>query len=132
MDDRFIALAAATADRHGVFTTAMAQRFGVSDRLRNEWLALGWINRLGIHTFQFAGSPRTGKMTLASALGDAGSESAVSGRSVGALHHLDGFIQGPVEIWVPRTSRNRRHGFVTRSSARPLSILRSAGVTAAA
>lgn len=120
MDDRFIALAAAAADRHGVFSTDMAQRFGVSDRLRNEWLALGWINRLGTHTFQFAGSPGTWRMTLASALGDAGPEGAVSGRSVAALHHLDGFIQEPVEIWVPRSSRNRRHDFVTRSSARPL------------
>ena len=120
MDHRFVALAAAAADRHGVFTTSMAQRFGVSDRLRNEWLALGWINRLGTHTFQFAGSPATWSMTLASALGDVGLGGAVSGRSVAALHRLDGFIPGPVEIWVPRSSRNRGHGFVTRSSARPL------------
>ena len=120
MDDRFIALAAAAADRHGVFTTATAQRFGVSDRLRNEWLALGWINRLGTHTFQFAGSPGTWLMTLASAIGDVGATGAVSGRSVAVLHHLDGFLPGPVEIWVPRSSRNRGRGFVTRSSTRPL------------
>ena len=120
MEDRFTALAAAAADRHGVFTTAMAQRFGVSDRLRNEWLALGWINRLGTHTFQFAGCPDTWLMKLASAIGDVGATGAVSGRSGGALLRLDGFVPGPVEIWVPRSSRNRGHGFVTRSSSRPL------------
>jgi hypothetical protein len=120
MRDLFIALAAAAADRHGVFTTAMAQRVGVSDRLRNEWLALGWISRLGTHTFQFAGSPGTWLMTIASAIGDVGPTGAVSGRTAGALMHLDGFVRGPVEIWVPRSSRNRGHGFVTRSSSRPL------------
>lgn len=40
--------------------------------------------------------------------------------TAGALMHLDGFVRGPVEIWVPRSSRNRGHGFVTRSSSRPL------------
>ena len=120
MDDRFIALAAAAADRHGVFTTDMAQRLGVSDRLRNEWLALGWITRLGTHTFQFAGSPGTWLMTMASALGDAGPGGLASGRSAAVLQHLDGFVVGPVEIWVPRSSRNRRHAGVTRSSARPM------------
>jgi hypothetical protein len=127
MDDRFIALAAAAADRHGVFTTEMAQRYGVSDRLRNEWLSLDWITRLGTHTFQFAGSPGTWQMTLAAALGDSGSTAAVSGRSAAALHRLDGFAQGPVEIWVPRASRNRCHLAVMRSSARPL--LRGDAVT---
>lgn len=101
MDDRFIALAAAAADRH-------------------DWLTRGWIIRLGTHTFQFAGSPRTWQMTLAAALGDAGGGAAVSGRSAAALHRLDGFGQGPIEIWVPRSNRNRLHATVMRSSARPL------------
>ncbi|MEP7112071.1 MAG: hypothetical protein ABI862_02290 [Ilumatobacteraceae bacterium] len=120
MDERFVALAAAAADRHGVFTTLMAQRFGVSNRLRNEWLALGWIERLGTRTFRFAGSPRSWRMTLASALGDLGSGAAISGRSVAALHRLDGFVDGAVEIWVPRSCRNRDHPWVARSSSRPL------------
>ncbi|MEP7202652.1 MAG: hypothetical protein ABI894_08590 [Ilumatobacteraceae bacterium] len=120
MDDRFVALAAAAADRYGVFTTDMAQRFGVSDRLRNEWLALRWIERLGTHVFRFAGSPPTWSMALASALGDLGPEAAAAGRSAAALQRLDGFVEGPVEMWVPRTSRNRGSIGVKRSSARPL------------
>lgn len=120
MDDRFVVLAAAAADRHGVFTTEMAQRFGISDRLRNEWLAKRWIERVGTHAFRFAGCPPTWSMELASALGDLGVAAAVAGRSSAALQHLDGFVQGPIEIWVPRSNRNRGHVAVTRSSARPL------------
>jgi hypothetical protein len=120
MDERFVKLAAAAAERHGVFTTRMAQKFGVCDRLRNEWLALNWIERLGIHTFRFAGSPGTWNMELASALGDLGQSAVVSGRSAGALLHLDGFSEGAVEIWVPRGCRNRSHPAIVRSSSRPL------------
>jgi hypothetical protein len=46
----------------------MAQQFGISDRLRLERLDMGRIERLGVHTFRFAGAPVTWKMTLASAL----------------------------------------------------------------
>jgi hypothetical protein len=120
MDERFAILAKEAADWHGVFTTAMAQSVGVSNRLRNEWLAAGWIERLGTRTFRFAGSPVTWKMTLVSALGDLGPSCAVSGRSAGAMNHLDGFCGEPLEIWVPRSCRNRDHPALTRSSSRPL------------
>ena len=120
MDERFTMLAARAAEWHGVFTTAMAQRLGVSNRLRNEWLAADRIERLGTRTFRFAGSPVTWKMTLASALGDLGASSAVSGRSAALMNHLDGFGGEPVEIWVPRPCRNRDHPALTRSSSRPL------------
>jgi hypothetical protein len=119
MDDRFVALAAATANQHGVFTTTMARALGVSDRLRHEWLELEWIERLGPHTFRFAGSPTTWKMSLAAALGNLGPEARISGRSAAALHHLDGFEPGPAEIWVPRQRRNRTTTGI-RSSSRPL------------
>jgi hypothetical protein len=120
MDERFVALAAAAAGWHGVFTTLMAQQLGVSDRLRNDWLTAGSIERLGTRTFRFAGSPATWSMALASALGDLGPSAAISGRSGAALNHLDGFGDGKVEIWVPRSCRNRDHPAVTRSSCRPL------------
>jgi hypothetical protein len=120
MDERFASLAAMAADWHGVFTTSMAQRAGVSDRLRNEWLSAGWIVRLGTRTFRFAGSPPTWRMALASALGDLGPSAAIAGRSAAALHHLDGFGGEHVEIWIPRSCRNRDHPAVTRSSSRPL------------
>ena len=61
-------------------------------------------------------------MALASALGDLGSSAAVSGRSAGALLHLDGFSDGAVEIWVPRECRSRFHAGVVRSSALPLLV----------
>jgi hypothetical protein len=120
MDERFANLAAAAADRHGVFTTKMAQQFGISDRLRLEWVAMGRIERLGVHTFRFAGAPDTWKMTLASALGDLGPAAAIAGRSTAALQNLDGFGRGPVEVWTPRSYRNRATSAVTKSSGRPL------------
>jgi hypothetical protein len=120
MDERFVTLAAAAADHHGVFTTLMAQQFGVSNRLRNEWLVAGWIERLGTRTFRFAGSPPTWKMGLASALGDIGPASVIAGRSAAALNHLDDFSRENVEIWVPRSLRNSEHSAVMRSSSRPM------------
>jgi hypothetical protein len=112
MDDRFVALAAAAANQHGVFTTTMARALGVSDRLRHEWLELGWIEALGPHTFRFAGAPTTWKMSLAAALGNLGPEARISGRSAAALHHLDGFEPGPAEIWVPgHVATERPQGF---------------------
>ena len=120
MDERFEILAAAAANYHGVFTTKMAQEAGVSDRLRNEWLEIGRIHRLGAHTFRCAGSCVTWMTNLASAVGELGSAAAVAGRSGAALHHLDGFGQGPVEIWTPRSDRNRACSATTRTSARPM------------
>ena len=59
-------------------------------------------------------------MTLAAALGDLGPSAAVAGRSAAVRNQLDGFGGEPVEIWVPRSSRNRGHPSVTRSSSRAL------------
>ena len=120
MDERFATLAAAAADRHGVFTTTMAQEIGVSDRLRLDWLDAGRILRLGLHTFAFAGTPITWHASLAAALGDLGPAAAVAGRSGAALQHLDGFQRGSVEIWVPKSYRNRARSPTTRMSSRPL------------
>jgi hypothetical protein len=120
MDQRFTTLADAAAETHGVFTTSTAQRLGISDRLRNEWLEQHKIERLGKHTFRCAGVPETWHMTLAAELGDLGPAAAVAGRSAAALNHLDGFERGPAELWVPRSHRNRGRNGVVRSSARPL------------
>lgn len=120
MDDRFVALAAEAAKRHGVFTTSVARRLGVSDRLRHEWLVQGWIERLGTHTFRFAGTPDTWHLTLAAALDDLGPQAAMAGRSAAALQRLDGFIQGSPELWIPRSLRHRGRSVRARSTARPL------------
>ena len=118
MKDLFIALAAAAADRHGVFTTAMAQRVGVSDRLRNEWLAT-WLD----HPSRHAHIPirrKSWHMVGDCRIGDR--RRRRHRRSVrttaGALMHLDGFVRGRSRSEVPRSSRNRGHGSVTRSSPR--------------
>ena len=120
MDQRFTMLAEAAAETHGVFTTSTAQRIGISDRLRNEWLNQHKIERLGTHTFRFAGAPVTWHSTLMAGLGDLGPAAAVAGRSSAAVQRLDGFLPGPVELWVPRSHRNRSGDNVVRSSDRPL------------
>ena len=120
MDDRFVELAALAAGNHAVFTTTMARSVGISDRLRHEWIQQRLIERLGLHTFRFSGGPSTWHMALASALGDLGVAAAVAGRSAAALQRLDGFDQGPVELWTPRASRHRSNGTLARSSAQPL------------
>ena len=119
-DDRFVVLAAEAAKRHGVFTTSLARHVGVADRLRHEWLVQGWIERLGTHTFRFAGTPDTWHSTLTAALDDLGPQTAIAGRSAAALQHLDGFIQASPELWIPRSLRHRGRPGQTRSTARPL------------
>lgn len=98
----------------------MAQEAGVSDRLRHEWLEAGLITRVGVNSFAFAGAPHSWRMLLAAGLGDLGPASAVAGRSAAALHGLDGFAEGPIELWVPRAQRNRVHATPSRASSRPL------------
>src|SRR3954465_4706338 len=107
MDHRFRLLAAAAAEKHGVFTTSTARYHGVTDSLRNKWLEQGKIERLGRHTFCFAGLPRTWHSRLAAKQGDHGRGALIAGRSSAALHHFDGFVGGPAELWVPRSNRNR-------------------------
>jgi len=65
MDRRFTLLAAAAAETHGVFTTSTARYLGISDSLRNKWIEQGKIERVGRHTFCFAGVPKTWHMMLA-------------------------------------------------------------------
>src|SRR3954463_16742055 len=120
MDTRFAQLAAAAANNHGVFTTTTARAFEVSDRLRHEWIARGYIERLGKHTFRFAGTPSSWHSSLAAGLGERGQGSAIAGRSAGTLNRLDGFDPGPVEIWAPRASRNRCVDTLARTNDQPL------------
>ncbi|HSB86390.1 MAG TPA: hypothetical protein VLD86_08780 [Ilumatobacteraceae bacterium] len=120
MDHRFTALAAQAANHHGVFTTAMAGQLGISESLCHQWSVTGRVERLGTHSFRFAGSPVTWKMLLMSALGDLGHGAAVGGRSAAALHRLDGFHEGPVEVWLPRPDRNRSSRATIRTCSRPL------------
>jgi very-short-patch-repair endonuclease len=120
MDDRFVKLAALAASRHGVFTPEMARLAGISDQVRHQWHRAGRVARIGNRSARFAGSPPTWKMRVVAALDDLGPGSAASGRTDAALHGLDGFTEGPVEIWVPRSSRNRSTLAVAHSSQRPL------------
>jgi hypothetical protein len=120
MDQRFTQLAALAANQHGVFTAQMATHLGISDRLRLEWEQGGYIERLGTHSHKFVGTPTTWKTSLSAALGDLGRQAAVAGRSAAALNRLDGFTEGPVEVWVPRSARNRTTAGTVRSCSRPL------------
>jgi hypothetical protein len=120
MDKRFAELAAAAANNYGVFTTTTARAFGVSDRLRHEWIARGYIERLGKHTFRFVGTPSSWHASLAAGLGELGHGAAIAGRSAAALNRLDGFDAGPVEIWAPRASRNRCANRLARTNDQPL------------
>lgn len=120
MEHRFIALAAHAANHHGVFTAEVADQLAVSESLRHQWITSGRIERLGTHSFKFAGTPSTWKTRLMSSLGDLGSDAAAGGRSAATLSRLDGFSEGPVEIWLPRPARNRSSAAIVRTCSRPL------------
>jgi hypothetical protein len=113
--DGLIAIEAAR--QHSVFTRDQAHSAGLTDRQLLSRVANGRIERLALHTFRIAGSPRTWRQRLMAACLAAGAGAAVSHRSAAALHRYDGFSEGVVEITVPHSRRDfAMDGVIVHSS----------------
>jgi very-short-patch-repair endonuclease len=111
------ALADVAAAQHGVFTRKNARQAGLSEtevRLRVE---RHWI-RLHDGVFRAAGAPPTWRGALRAATLAAGTGSAISHRSLAALHELPGGREDLTELTCVRWKRTLQADLVVHESRR--------------
>jgi very-short-patch-repair endonuclease len=107
MNDALLRLAKMAATYHGIASHDQATECGISDAAWQRLKRRGVLVPVGTHTVRHAGTPLTWYGELASGLLDLGDEAFVAARSAAALHGLDGFAPGPLELYVPRRLRGR-------------------------
>ena len=106
MNDADRRLAALAALQRQVFTRRQALHAGLTHQGIGRRIESGLFATVGSHTLHFAGSTLDWRGRLQAGVLDLGAGALVSGRSAAALHGLDGFPEGPVELLVP-TERRR-------------------------
>lgn len=98
-------LHAHAAQHHGAFSRDEARVLGVSDQRLARQIANGAVLQLAPRVFGVAGSPdswfRRARVASLSAGG------ILSHRSAAALHGIDGYSEGVIEVVVPKTRRPR-------------------------
>jgi hypothetical protein len=111
-------IAALSASQRQVFSRTQALALGLSRSGLSRRVGGGLYVPLGPQTYHLAGAEPPWSGLLLAGLLDLGSDAVVTGRSAAALHGLDGFAAGPVELLVPRELRKRRTvGAVTQHVA---------------
>src|SRR5262245_15864850 len=116
MNDTDRTLAALAATQRQVFTRAQALKAGLTQQAIGRRLASRFFVPVGPHTLCFAGAMLEWRGRLQAAVLDVGDEALVSGRAAAALHGLDGFVEGPVELLVPTWCKDRKTNGRVRSS----------------
>lgn len=119
MDALFGRLAAVASNHFGMLSLDDLRTFGVSSSRLSRWVSAGLVERIGPRSFRVAGSPLTWRTRLAAGLADVDG-AFIAGRAAAALHRLDGFDDGPVELIVERKRRHRRRPATVRSTDREL------------
>lgn len=100
------------ASRHGVFSRAEAIEFGLSTSGIDRRIATGQFRRVARGTYVTAGSPDT--WLQRAAIAAIGSGGLVSHRAAAALHGIDGFAEGDIEVTVPKHRRPRGGDFIIK------------------
>jgi very-short-patch-repair endonuclease/predicted transcriptional regulator of viral defense system len=109
-------LAELSAPQHGALTWRQMRCAGATGRQIQGLTAVGMVERTAPQVYRFFGSVDSWHQRLWIAHLSAGPDSAVSHRSAAALHMLDGFAPGHVEISVLRSRRNSTQGAVVHST----------------
>jgi len=107
MNDADRLLVALAVRQRLVFTRQQARLAGLTAAAIHRRVRGGVFVVHGPHTLHFAGSQLDWRGALLAGLYDLGHEAAVTGRAAAALHGLDGFDEGPIELLVPRRIRGR-------------------------
>jgi hypothetical protein len=108
MNDALRALAALAAEQHGVASRRQAHALGLTRGALRRHLDSGLLAPIGPQAVMFAGSVLGWRSRLRAGLLDLGPDAVVAGRAAAALLGLDGFEEGPLEFFVPRSQRGRR------------------------
>ena len=117
MNPIITSLAQLAETQDGVVSVQQAYEYGATRVQLSRWIGCGWMVKVSRRSLSFPGQPRTWRQSLRAALNDCGSCSMISHRAAAALHRFDGFMEGPVELIVPRSQRDREtlgvvHSFV--------------------
>ena len=98
-------LAELAASQRQVFTRDQAVAAGLTHAGLHRRTKGGLFVPHGPRTLHFAGTELDWRGRLLAGLLDLGDSALVSGRSAAALHGLDGYVEGPIELLVPRRQR---------------------------
>jgi Transcriptional regulator, AbiEi antitoxin len=107
MNDADRSIARLAEAQRNVFTRQQALSAGLSRSGLQRRVAAGLLVPVGTKSYRFAGAELDWRGHLLGGLFDLGMAALVTGRSAAALHGLDGFAEGPVELLVPRARRSR-------------------------
>ena len=107
MNDADRRLAAVAASQRQVFSRAQALEAGLTRSGVHRRTTSGLLVACGSRSLCFAGAQLEWRARLMAALLDLGDGAVVSARSAAALHELDGFGEGPVELLVPTARKDR-------------------------
>jgi very-short-patch-repair endonuclease len=102
------------ASRHGVLTRSQAASFGLSSTVVARLVRDGLVLEPAPGVLVAAGSPRTWEQRLYVATLASKGAGAAGFRSAAALHRLDGFCPGPVELVLPSARKIELPGLVMR------------------
>jgi hypothetical protein len=124
--DHWLAVAAFTADHHGLVDRAELNRIGVRKPELERWVAASRLERCAPRVWRLVGSPLSWEQRLMTGLMTLGPSAAVSHQAAAALHGFDRFEPGAVQFLVPPGKRGTRFDGDVRSST---SMCRSDTVT---
>jgi hypothetical protein len=117
-DDAFGAVAALAASQHGAFSRRQAAGVDVDADQIFRWKVTRRIREPLPGVLTIVGAPATWRQKL-KVLELAGTGSGViSGAAAAALHGLDGFAEGPLEVTIPRLGTLRATGARVRRRAK--------------
>jgi hypothetical protein len=115
--DHWLAVAAFTAEHHGLVDRAELNRIGVRKPDLERWVAASRLARCAPRVWRLVGAPVSWEQRLMTGLMTLGPSAAVSHCAAAALHGFDHFEPGPVQFLVPPGKRGSRFDGDVRSSA---------------
>jgi very-short-patch-repair endonuclease len=86
------------AAQHGLVSRSQLNQLGINRGVIDHRVAVGKWQRMQPGVYRIAGAPETGKQRLMAAVLWAGEGAVASHHAAAALHQLDGFVEGPIEI----------------------------------
>jgi hypothetical protein len=120
-DDAFGAVAALAASQHGAFSRRQAAQLNIGSDQLFRWKTARRIHERLRGALTMAGAPVTWRQELMVLVLAGRGTGIISGAAAAALHGLDGFAEGPLEVTIPRLGTLRApHAVVHRSAKLPV------------
>lgn len=115
IDARVVALA---ANQHALVTRRQLVGLGLTDRMIDRRIAVGLLVSVARGILRIGGAPVTWRQRVLAACLAGGPGCVASHRTAAALHRLDDFGPGDVEVSLPRSRRFRSSGITVHHMSR--------------